>query len=91
MKTLILFLNICLCSTIILAQDKTILEKWHNGSLKSHLKLKVRSDGTSLNNPEDIGTVGDTLFLELGYENGFPALKRWGKDSLFTFDFEGHL
>jgi hypothetical protein len=82
MKTRILFFSISLSSTILAAQDTTFQEKWHNGSLKTHLIL---SKETALKKSQD------TLYLEQGYENWFSALKRWRNDSLFMFDFEGRL
>lgn len=69
-----LFLTlITLFPSLLFSQDKTVDEKWFNGSLKKHLVQRGQ----------------DTLYFEYGYENGQTALKRWGKDSLYFYSYEG--
>ena len=75
MKTLFLSLITLFFSLTLSAQNKIIKENWYNGSLKKHLILKGK----------------DTLYLEYGFENGQTALKRWAKDSVFTFGYEGDI
>jgi WG containing repeat len=70
-----LFFTLFYLLTIPLFAQKDTSEYWYNGMLKMHLVTR--------------GV--DTLLFETYQENGFPALKAWGKDSAYQYDILGTL